>query len=118
MCGASEKLNSSRVLTAGKWASLMRRITAPAIAFLDLGFEQRLQITQVRLLLAHRFFGQAGELVGQGRQIELPGVLLNRGLLNRLRCAHWTTSVATGKFATRAPESACGVSVQVGRSCS
>jgi hypothetical protein len=59
----------------------------PAIAFLDLGFEQRLQITQVRLLLPHRFFGQVGELVGRGGQIELPGVLLNRGLLDRLGIA-------------------------------
>ncbi len=28
----------------------------------------------------HRFFGQVGELVGQGGQIELPRVLLNGGL--------------------------------------
>ena len=39
----------------------------PVIAFLHFGFQQRLQITQVRLFLFHRFFGQARKLIAQRR---------------------------------------------------
>ena len=69
-----------------------------AIAFLDFRFQQRLQITQVRLLLFHRFFGQARKLLAQRGQSQLLGILLDRGLLHRLDGgAHWITSVA-GQF--------------------
>ena len=81
ICGAALKVELFKRLDRREVGLLDAPDHGSAIAFLDLGFEQRFQIAQVRLLLAHRFFGQAGELVGHGRQIELPRVLLNGGLL-------------------------------------
>src|ERR1700681_275793 len=66
-----------------------------AIPFLDLGFQQRLQITQVRLLLFHGLFGQVHELIAQRWQVQLFGILQDRGLLQWLGSAHWITSVAS-----------------------
>ena len=69
----------------------------PVIAFLYFRFQQRLQITQVRLLLFHRFFGQARKLIAQRGQSQLFGILPDRRLQDRLGGAHWITSVA-GQF--------------------
>ena len=46
------------------------------------------------MLFFHRFFGQARELIAQRGQSQLFGILLDRGLLDRLGGAHWITSVA------------------------
>jgi hypothetical protein len=69
-----------------------------AFAFLYFPFQQRFQITQVRLLLFHGFSGQTRELSSQCWQPQLFGVLLDGRLLHRpRRGAHWITSV-TGQF--------------------
>jgi hypothetical protein len=60
----------------------------PVIAFLHFRFQQRLQITQVRLLLFHGFFGQARKLIAQRGQSQLFGILLDRRLQDRLGGAH------------------------------
>ena len=67
----------------------------PVIAFLYFGFQQRLQITQVRLLFFHCFFGQARKLIAQRGQSQLFGVLQDRRLQDRFGGAHWITSVAS-----------------------
>lgn len=70
-----------------------------ALALLDLGGEQRLQVTQVAVLLANHLLSQLGELRAQDRQTQQLAVFENGGLVeggNRgLHCAFRFASKAS-----------------------
>jgi hypothetical protein len=83
----------------------MRFLDAPRYCFaipfldLDLGFEQRLQITQVRSLFLSRFFSQGCKLITSCCQVQLPGILQNGRLLNRLKHFHSRCNPGAGLLA-------------------
>ncbi len=53
------------------------------LALVDLGGEQRVQIAEVRVALAHGLRGERATLPADGREMEHFAVLEDRGLLRR-----------------------------------
>src|SRR5207245_416889 len=51
----------------------------PLLAFLQLGLQQRFEITQMRAAFAHRLFRQRGALRGDGRQMQKLALLADGG---------------------------------------
>ena len=64
-----------------------------ALALVDFGREQRVQVAEMGVALAHRLRAERATLIGDGRQVQHLAVLPDRGLVQgQRRRAHWPAS--------------------------
>ena len=114
--GLSAKTKSSRRLMAGKRASIRRGLRALG-ALGHLGFQQRPEVGDRRLLLARGLGGQCAETPADGRELELDRVRLDQRLQRRGLRVRWRPSgsseqlVVVGQVGTPAGRARPGAAV-------